>query len=211
MLLQCDLMGDDYLVRVSFVILYFILLTIWIIKKKSFLSNLMLLLTILYLHELFVLLLLPIPISAKCIESFKITTAGTPYFNIIPFKDIITFLYNSMKLNAVGMMVRNIIGNIICFIPFGFLFPCLNKSFLNLKKFLLLALLVPISVELVQLIISLSIKVVYRFADIDDVILNFTGILIGFELLKLTAKFFKKRFKIDIFEILFRRRKSLHL
>jgi len=44
----------------------------------------------------------------------------------------------------------------------------------------LAALLFPLAIELSQLAISLLLGYSYRFTEVDDVILNFIGVLLGF-------------------------------
>lgn len=90
--------------------------------------------------------------------------------NYIPFKEM--FRYNIGS----RLFIKNVIGNIIMFIPYGFF----TSYILNLKKtksMALMALLVSVSIEITQLVIG-------RVFDIDDIILNTLGGIIGFYLYK---------------------------
>lgn len=96
-------------------------------------------------------------------------------YNIVPFKTIISFI----KYGDTGMKLTNIIGNIIIFMPIGWFMPILIK---RTKKL--------ISVFNISLSFSLFIEVMqYNFYvgafDVDDVILNTFGGVIGY----LMAKF----------------------
>ena len=58
------------------------------------------------------------------------------------------------------------------FIPFGFFLPFVVEK-LNRKNALIISLVVPLVVESLQLFVGRSL-------DIDDLICNFLGIIIGF-------------------------------
>ena len=68
----------------------------------------------------------------------------------------------------------NLLGNIFLFIPIGFLIPKLWRKLRNFFKFFFICLLVIFAVELIQLFALLG------SCDIDDVILNMTGLTAGY-------------------------------
>ncbi len=86
--------------------------------------------------------------------------------NFVPFKEIFRYDFGSAKF------LRNVVGNIIMFIPYGFF----ASYFLKSKKFSTIAILTVIAsatIEIVQLNIG-------RVFDIDDIILNIIGGIVGF-------------------------------
>lgn len=87
-------------------------------------------------------------------------------FNLIPFREILRYSLNSKEFFS------NVVGNILIFIPFGYFI----SSYINAKS------LGPIT--FVTLITSLSIELVQskigRAFDIDDIILNTIGSILGF-------------------------------
>lgn len=86
--------------------------------------------------------------------------------NFIPFKEIFRYSIGSSKF------IKNILGNIMLFVPYGFL----SSYLLNNKKFsviTILTLIVSLTIETVQYYIG-------RVFDIDDIILNLLGGIIGF-------------------------------
>ncbi len=89
--------------------------------------------------------------------------------NFVPFRTIRNYLKYSPDF---GGIVVNIIGNIVMFLPWG-MGLCLlwkkNQSFLKLTY---MSLVLPVFIEFVQLFIGRSV-------DVDDVILNFTGGMLG--------------------------------
>lgn len=90
----------------------------------------------------------------------------------IPFETIDEYTTNVINYNKTEF-VKNIFGNILLFIPYGFLgimYPKLNQ----LKWFLFAFFIVINIVEFSQYYFKRG------FADIDDIILNTTGAIIGF-------------------------------
>ena len=86
--------------------------------------------------------------------------------NFVPFKEIFRYSIGSDKF------LKNVLGNIMLFIPYGFL----ASYFLNNKKLSVITVLTIIAtttIETVQYYIG-------RVFDIDDIILNVLGSIIGF-------------------------------
>ncbi len=69
-------------------------------------------------------------------------------------------------------VITMIIGNVLMFIPMGVLIPLCFKNIGN-KKIVIYAVLIPLIIEIFQPIIG-------RSFDIDDIIMNFLGIIIGY-------------------------------
>lgn len=108
--------------------------------------------------------------------------------NYIPFKEIFRFELFSDGFN------RNTLGNIVLFIPFGF-YIC---HYIKDTKFL------PVFIS--SLLGSLTIEFMQRYIgrtfDIDDIILNVTGALIGlfiYLVLDVTRKKLPRMFSSEIF------------
>ena len=66
----------------------------------------------------------------------------------------------------------NIVGNIVMFIPWGFGLPLLWKEYRSFFKLTFLSLFLPVCIEFFQLFVG-------RTVDIDDIILNFAGGMLG--------------------------------
>lgn len=101
-------------------------------------------------------------------------------FNLIPFK------FGDCIL--IGLCLINIFGNIVLTIPFGFGICFLMQ--LKPKNAFWLALAVGLGFELCQLIISLIFQSNFRVIDINDVILNSTGVLLGYTLFRMFARLY---------------------
>jgi len=103
--------------------------------------------------------------------------------NLIPFK---TYYYYISGQEDFKTGLENLGGNILLFIPAGFLFPLINDKWKKLKSFLLLSLSISFFFEFAQLLLG------YGSFDVDDISLNVLGALIGFVILKLFLKLFHK-------------------
>lgn len=78
-------------------------------------------------------------------------------------------------------------GNIIMTIPFGIMLPMIAKN-KKIYFYLLLILALPLFIETSQLVLGIILQTFYRTADIDDVIYNFLGGMIGLSIYKLLPK-----------------------
>ena len=101
--------------------------------------------------------------------------------------DLITYgkLDNSINLipfSSEGAMTY--ILNIIMFMPLGFLLPLIWKNFRNAKKVVLMGFLMSLAIEICQLFNL-------RTTDIDDLMMNTLGAVIGYFIWKLTKRLFK--------------------
>ena len=89
-----------------------------------------------------------------------------PTINLIPFQDFSTSNITGMVLNAV------------MFAPLGFLLPLYFERYRHWGRTLAAGFLTSLTVELIQLI-------TFRATDVDDLIMNVLGTLVGFLLAKL--------------------------
>ena len=101
--------------------------------------------------------------------------------NLVPFKTITGYIKaiinNSMNLS---IPLMNLFGNLLMFLPMGMYLPLLFKKLDSWKKYLIAIIAMLLGVELVQLLTKLG------SFDIDDLILNMSGAVIGFALWKTT-------------------------
>lgn len=103
------------------------------------------------------------------INSLKIDLS----FNFVPLMDI---------FHSPVPYLKNTILNIILFIPFGFLLPVIWEEYRAPKDVLLMGFGLSISIELLQIF-------TLRLTDIDDLITNTAGTMIGYY----AAGFFAKK------------------
>jgi glycopeptide antibiotics resistance protein len=115
--------------------------------------------------------------------NFGGTQVGDP--NYIPFKTILPYLLGD---NGFLIGALNIGGNIAFLIPIGFLFPFIFKGF-DWKGSLVVAVLSGMSIELTQVLLHIGIF------DIDDVILNGLGVMVGYWMYVLFQKVMSSEFR----------------
>ncbi|MBI2758633.1 MAG: VanZ family protein [Chloroflexi bacterium] len=133
----------------------------------------------LYLLILISVTLFPIPIpEAGIFLTKQQLTFVFSHVNFVPFK------YLSDPYANPCVVFLEIVQNILLTIPFGF-----GVSFIaqfKARDFLWLAIAVGFTIEIAQLVISLGAGV-YRTVDITDVLLNATGILLGYGIFRIFA------------------------
>ncbi len=99
------------------------------------------------------------------VVTFQDTTSVTGN-NLIPFKEIFRYSLGSR------LFIKNVLGNVVMFIPYGFFCSYILKENRYLP-ILVLTLIASVSIETTQLMIG-------RVFDIDDIMLNTVGGMIGF-------------------------------
>ena len=92
-----------------------------------------------------------------------------PTLNLIPFQDFSARNMEGMVLNA------------IMFAPLGFLLPAYFERYRHWGRTLAAGFLTSLTVELIQLF-------TFRATDVDDLIMNTLGTLVGFLLVKLVLR-----------------------
>jgi glycopeptide antibiotics resistance protein len=98
--------------------------------------------------------------------------------NLVPFASIRATLAEQ----AVWPRVRLLGGNVLVFVPFGLLLPAIWPRLDGFWRMVLAGVAVGVSIELTQLAVSLAVGSWYRMSDVDDVILNTAGVLLGYGL-----------------------------
>ncbi len=106
------------------------------------------------------------------------------HINVIPLGYSFTcFLQDSNQSpHITTFCLRNTLGNLVLFVPLGILLPLVSNRFLSLKRVLLFALMLSVSVEAIQFLLRFFGNP--RAVDIDDVILNALGACVGFAIYK---------------------------
>ena len=75
---------------------------------------------------------------------------------------------------------RYLLGNVIAFAPLGLFLGALRPHEHGWRRTLMTGLAVSVAIEGAQLALSLLMGYWYRIADIDDLILNTAGVLLGY-------------------------------
>ena len=110
----------------------------------------------------------------------------TYHYNLIPFREIGRFIRYSETLGTKAVML-NILGNVAAFVPFGAFLPLFSR---RSRKFIYTSLYsfeLSLVVELLQLVTKVGTF------DVDDLLLNTVGGMLGFLLYHVTVVLWKKR------------------
>ncbi|MBR2892446.1 MAG: VanZ family protein [Clostridia bacterium] len=103
-------------------------------------------------------------------------------FNLIPFRTIWQYLSGSLEsyygASWKHTAVINILGNVLLFVPVGFLLPLTNKRFNRFKNVVLFGFAFSLFIEIIQFFTG-------RSADIDDCIMNILGAISGYLVLQI--------------------------
>ena len=109
-------------------------------------------------------------------EYIRLSGLGEAFFNpdvnLIPFSDGV----------SLGFIL-----NIFLFIPLGFLCPVISRYYQNVKNIFFIGFGLSLSIEIVQLF------TLYRATDIDDLITNVAGALIGYFCFTCIQKLVKRK------------------
>ena len=108
--------------------------------------------------------------------------------NFVPLKTIIPYLKGEPSIR---IAVTNLLGNIWAFSPLGFLLPFLLKKCESFKNIFLISFGVSLFIEVIQLIFYLG------SSDIDDLILNVIGSIVGYVVYFLLKSFYERKFVFD--------------
>lgn len=176
----------------AFLPLYCIARVLWVKKRKAKRSLARELVMGLFVVFMFGLLFLTFEDNG--ISWMKADTPGKAWerlqsgvgVNFVPFKTIRSYLKHSSGMDH---SMVNILGNILMFVPWGLGLPLLWRKFQSVFKLTFASLTFPIFIEFVQLFIGRSV-------DIDDVILNFAGGVLGGLIYLVLRKLFPKVDKI---------------
>lgn len=135
---------------------------------------------VLILFTIYLLLLIkvilfkyPMPMIREILKGSEVSTLSFRilHSNFIPLKSIFTFLFNSKNIR---ISVKNLLGNIIAFAPFGFLVPVLTDRMSKFKSIIVSSFILSLMFEIIQLLTALG-----EF-DVDDILLNVLGAIFGY-------------------------------
>jgi glycopeptide antibiotics resistance protein len=103
-----------------------------------------------------------------------------PWASPIPFATI----GSSLGLGFEWPAARFLLGNVGAFVPLGVMVPLLSTRWNSWLRVAVAGLAASGAIELMQLAMSLAMGFPYRVADVDDLILNVLGSLVGYAMLR---------------------------
>lgn len=153
----------DILSIIVFAIIYILLIAYLKHFKRKNLSELFIL-TLFFVYLVLVIKYTQYPIifDDVYVEDFKEYTVN---YNLVPL------------ISLTGEDVMTSLLNIILFLPFGFLYFIISKF--SYRKTIVIGFFTSLFIEIIQLIIAIYTKVYFRVTDINDIIFNVSGVLLG--------------------------------
>ena len=100
-----------------------------------------------------------------------------------PFRVNLLPLVNLLDYGSKRDLLLNVIGNVAMFIPSGIVLPIIYKRLNTFAKVILAGGGISLCIEIIQLPFSV------RATDIDDLILNTVGVIIGYGIYSVLAKY----------------------
>jgi len=135
--------------------------------------------TIKFISIVLFIIYLSFLIYSTFFDSFYGRDVFRRHINIVPFKTIIKFLTSSSDYD---LIVINIVGNVVAFMPMGFFLPIIFTRLKSVLRIFLVSLVATLSIEIFQYVFGVGTS------DIDDVILNVFGGIMGYLVLKIVLK-----------------------
>ena len=154
-------------------ILLFLIVYLFYYRKKqySFYQLLLLILSYIYITMVIGVTMTPIPLNMTELKYMQNLYSGFDYYNLDLLRDIV-------------YMGDQFLLNIVLFVPFGILFP-LRRNKINYKSVLLASFLFSLGIELSQLGISVLLQTPAWFFDVDDILANVLGGMLGCFIVKM--------------------------
>lgn len=98
---------------------------------------------------------------------------GEYHYNLIPFREIGRYLRYHHQIGT-WLVIWNLAGNVMGFVPLGALLPIVRKRKMGFGKVFLLSFELSLVIEISQLLLRVG------SCDVDDMILNTLGGCIGY-------------------------------
>ena len=154
-------------------ILLFLIAYLFYYRKKqySFYQLLLLILSYIYITMVIGVTMTPMPLNMTELKYMQNLYSGFDYYNLDLLRDIV-------------YMGDQFLLNIVLFVPFGILFP-LRRNKINYKSVLLASFLFSLGIELSQLGISVLLQTPAWFFDVDDILANVLGGMLGCFIVKM--------------------------
>lgn len=99
--------------------------------------------------------------------------SDTYHYNLKPFTEIQRYLQYGPKIGYFSVAL-NLFGNVLCFMPLGFVLPILTNRRWGMIRITIISALSSAFVEILQLVSKLG------SCDVDDIILNTCGGILGY-------------------------------
>lgn len=162
--------------RIFFPILYLLFLPFYfLIRKKKgyfFLHSVV----FIYIVGVISVTFFPFPIM-----DLREEIINNHYPNWIP----LTTISQMLQSGRWHIIYRQLLGNLVLLLPLGFFIPLLSSKETRWMKVLKIGFLSSLGIESLQLLISQIVGYTYKIFDVDDLLLNTLGAVMGYGLWEL--------------------------
>lgn len=175
------LLFDIRLWIIGMILIGLILLILWRIHRRHGIYLLIAGIFGIYMLNVIRYTFFPFPVDPQLLMLMRMTGSepGMVRFNIIPFH---SQFYDSILDDKSNYL------NILMTIPYGLLLPFLVSVQHHRLRMVWLGLGIGVAVETLQGILNLLLDYTYRTVDINDIIFNFTGAMLGWGLVSLLLR-----------------------
>ena len=172
------------MINISYLYIAIVLLAIWtiyriLVLKKSKDKNSF---RELIINIFFIYFLVLIKITICKMDALQIDLNGNKVINYIPLVETIKMF----KDDGMRFALYNVIGNIILFMPLGFFIPLLFNKKNKISYIVAYGAIISTAIEVIQL------QQTYNITDIDDIIFNTLGAILGYLVFNVLYKFMEK-------------------
>lgn len=162
------------MIAIPYIYIVAILIVIWAIyriivliksKEKNILREVA-------INIFFIYFLILINLTICKMDMLQIRFQHKFYVNYIPFIETINMFKDNFM--GIGNTIYNVVGNILLFVPLGFFIPLLFEKKNKIINIALYGFYASLAIELIQLITAINLT------DIDDIMFNTLGAILGF-------------------------------
>ncbi len=118
----------------------------------------------------------------------RVDTGREYYYNLQLFKEIYRF-YHYRHILGMKAFLLNVVGNVVVFFPFGYFLPMMTKRCKNFLFVTILTATTSLCIESIQLVCKVG------SFDVDDILLNTLGGMIGYLIYRVHQLWFRRQIK----------------
>jgi glycopeptide antibiotics resistance protein len=174
-------------------------------RRVSRLQLLLRCILVIYAFGVIGVTMFPLPVVPSEISMRREWVRSTPgyprlQYNLVPgkvFTDMAQAVredthHGSSLVSSLWLFGKGPLGNLVMLLPLGYLLPWLSAGLRPWRHTMAIVVSTTLTIELIQLLGSLAYGFPYKRFDVDDILLNSLGGLIGFALWKLTARLLER-------------------
>ncbi len=152
-------------------------------RRATALRLLATLMLVAYLSVVAAMVLGSLPIDARLIADMR--TQDLAHNSFVPFATI----RDLVAAHPLAVVLRQLGANLLLLAPLGILLPALFPRFTTWRSTIGAIFAVSLSIETAQLLMSAVLGFSYKVSDVDDLLLNMIGGVLGWVAFRIFARF----------------------